>query len=446
MTGSADRDSRLAGLEATFTTARARGAPVAPRPGGVGRRGRGRGSLAGRTSAPARPRPRTRTCRRCVCGRLGRWSVGNRPLRCASRSTTFPPRSPSRCPAGRPGRRSPTRRPSSRGTPPRRSTRASSASRAPARRSPCTTPPAASSTPCATAPASANPSPCPHSAATSIGYPTTGPGLHRPRTSALPRHRGRRGRPALGPVDGRREPASTGSGVASVDRPLRSRRSGRTYPRRVVRPVPARPAPPATLPPSSPRDCAGKRRWHITIIHVSLSSPPRHPCRPNPRTRTPATGSPTPTYGCGWPSWVRTSPRSNAAAETGPTDACAPRGAVGAAAPSNPWCARSSPCSRPNGSHRDARRSAATGPAPTTPRSTSSRPTAHPSPVAAVGSIKWLEGAAFDHRDLAALTVHRDRLLGAGPDTPLIAASRSGTTTQGIDYAYGPQDLLTAWE
>ncbi|MFE3205658.1 ATP-binding protein [Embleya sp. NPDC059237] len=65
--------------------------------------------------------------------------------------------------------------------------------------------------------------------------------------------------------------------------------------------------------------------------------------------------------------------------------------------------------------------------------------------VTAVGSIKWLEGP-FDHRDLTALTVHRDRLPGAGPDTPLIAASRSGTTTQGIDYTYGPQDLLTAWE
>jgi len=66
--------------------------------------------------------------------------------------------------------------------------------------------------------------------------------------------------------------------------------------------------------------------------------------------------------------------------------------------------------------------------------------------VAAVGSVKWLEGAAFDHRDLAALTVHRDRLPGATADTPLIAVSRSGITAQGIHYAYGPQDLLTAWE
>ncbi|MBA3489729.1 MAG: ATP-binding protein [Longispora sp.] len=60
-----------------------------------------------------------------------------------------------------------------------------------------------------------------------------------------------------------------------------------------------------------------------------------------------------------------------------------------------------------------------------------------------VGSIKWLEKAAFDNHDLAALAQARARLTDI--DLPLIAVSRSGISCGGIDASFGPTELLQAW-
>lgn len=60
-----------------------------------------------------------------------------------------------------------------------------------------------------------------------------------------------------------------------------------------------------------------------------------------------------------------------------------------------------------------------------------------------VGSIKWLERAAFDSHDLAALQRHRAAL--TDQPLPLVALSRSGTSCRGLDAALGPDELLAAW-
>lgn len=60
-----------------------------------------------------------------------------------------------------------------------------------------------------------------------------------------------------------------------------------------------------------------------------------------------------------------------------------------------------------------------------------------------LGSIKWLENAPFDARDLVALQKHRDRV--TGEPIPLIAVSRSGCATRHLDAVFGPDDLLQAW-
>ncbi|WP_212908716.1 DUF234 domain-containing protein [Streptomyces sp. TS71-3] len=60
------------------------------------------------------------------------------------------------------------------------------------------------------------------------------------------------------------------------------------------------------------------------------------------------------------------------------------------------------------------------------------------------GSIKWLERKPFDHRDLAELIAHRNRLPGADEGTSLLAVARSGCTAQGAQ-ALAPEDLLRAW-
>lgn len=61
-----------------------------------------------------------------------------------------------------------------------------------------------------------------------------------------------------------------------------------------------------------------------------------------------------------------------------------------------------------------------------------------------LGSIKWLENAAFDDRDLAALQRHRDRV--TGDPLPLIAISRAGVVgRQRADAVFGPQDLIGPW-
>lgn len=64
--------------------------------------------------------------------------------------------------------------------------------------------------------------------------------------------------------------------------------------------------------------------------------------------------------------------------------------------------------------------------------------------ITCVGSIKWLERRPFDAHDLAELLRHRSLLPGAASETPLLAVSRSGTTTDGI-RVLSPTDLLGAY-
>ena len=60
-----------------------------------------------------------------------------------------------------------------------------------------------------------------------------------------------------------------------------------------------------------------------------------------------------------------------------------------------------------------------------------------------LGSIKWLSKGQFDEHDLVALRRHRDRVT-VGP-VPLIAVSRSGTSTTHVDAAFTPADLIDAF-
>lgn len=60
-----------------------------------------------------------------------------------------------------------------------------------------------------------------------------------------------------------------------------------------------------------------------------------------------------------------------------------------------------------------------------------------------LGSIKWLENASFDDRDLAALARHRAAL--TDELVPLVAVSRGGVSCSGLTAAYGPDDLIRAW-
>jgi AAA+ ATPase superfamily predicted ATPase len=64
--------------------------------------------------------------------------------------------------------------------------------------------------------------------------------------------------------------------------------------------------------------------------------------------------------------------------------------------------------------------------------------------VAYAGTVKWLERAPLDQRDLARLGADVTRVPGAGPSTPLVAISRSGVTATGAT-TLGPDDLLAAW-
>jgi uncharacterized protein len=65
--------------------------------------------------------------------------------------------------------------------------------------------------------------------------------------------------------------------------------------------------------------------------------------------------------------------------------------------------------------------------------------------ITLVGSVKWLENKPFDGHDLTRLIIHRRQLPGANDTTPLLAVSRSGTTTTGVT-ALGPDELLAAWQ
>lgn len=61
--------------------------------------------------------------------------------------------------------------------------------------------------------------------------------------------------------------------------------------------------------------------------------------------------------------------------------------------------------------------------------------------ILAVGSIKWLEHAPFDRRDLGRLQAHRLQVPGAAVDTPLLAVSRPGCEVGGVTHV-GPDELI----
>ncbi|WP_221477321.1 ATP-binding protein [Paractinoplanes abujensis] len=61
-----------------------------------------------------------------------------------------------------------------------------------------------------------------------------------------------------------------------------------------------------------------------------------------------------------------------------------------------------------------------------------------------LGSVKWLERSAFDNHDLLALQRHRAAVTDEA--VPLLAISRSGVQTSGLDASYGPAELLGAWQ
>ncbi|MGC4979930.1 ATP-binding protein [Streptomyces sp. DT193] len=60
-----------------------------------------------------------------------------------------------------------------------------------------------------------------------------------------------------------------------------------------------------------------------------------------------------------------------------------------------------------------------------------------------LGSVKWLENSAFDSHDMAALHKHRAAI--TDEPVPLVAVSRNGVDCSGLQAAYGPEDLLSAW-
>lgn len=63
-----------------------------------------------------------------------------------------------------------------------------------------------------------------------------------------------------------------------------------------------------------------------------------------------------------------------------------------------------------------------------------------------LGSIKWLEGRAFDRHDYEALVRDALAVPGAGTDTPLVAVSRDGVAGDVPLVAHwGPEDLVRAW-
>jgi AAA+ ATPase superfamily predicted ATPase len=62
-----------------------------------------------------------------------------------------------------------------------------------------------------------------------------------------------------------------------------------------------------------------------------------------------------------------------------------------------------------------------------------------------VGSIKWRTDRAFDARDLADLLRERDRVPGAGPETPMVAVTRGSVAVEGLAGSYRPADLVEAW-
>ncbi|MFI8972855.1 hypothetical protein ACIGO9_08200 [Nocardia asteroides] len=63
-----------------------------------------------------------------------------------------------------------------------------------------------------------------------------------------------------------------------------------------------------------------------------------------------------------------------------------------------------------------------------------------------IGSIKWLENQPFDRHDYDALARTVLAVPGTTPDTPLVAVSRSGLTSDApVTAWWGPEDLVAAW-
>lgn len=64
--------------------------------------------------------------------------------------------------------------------------------------------------------------------------------------------------------------------------------------------------------------------------------------------------------------------------------------------------------------------------------------------VTLTGSVKWREQGPFNRRDLSDLIEQRASVPGAA-DCVLVAVSRAGFDTDGLDRTYGPADLVGAW-
>jgi hypothetical protein len=63
-----------------------------------------------------------------------------------------------------------------------------------------------------------------------------------------------------------------------------------------------------------------------------------------------------------------------------------------------------------------------------------------------LGSIKWLEDRPFGRHEYDALARDMLAVPGGGPDTPLVAVSRSGVTSSlPLAAHWGPEDLVEAW-
>ncbi|WP_030181678.1 ATP-binding protein [Streptomyces sp. NRRL S-813] len=64
-----------------------------------------------------------------------------------------------------------------------------------------------------------------------------------------------------------------------------------------------------------------------------------------------------------------------------------------------------------------------------------------------LGSIKWLEDRPFGRHEYDALVRDMLAVPGAHPDTPLVAVSRNGVTTDlPLAAHWGPEDLVGAWQ
>lgn len=76
-------------------------------------------------------------------------------------------------------------------------------------------------------------------------------------------------------------------------------------------------------------------------------------------------------------------------------------------------------------------------------RSCGRRPAADGQAVALSRLGQVLENSAFDNHDLAALRKHRAAI--TDEPMPRVAVSRNGAGRTGLQAAYGPEELLSAW-